>query len=515
MVKSKIVAITGANGYLGKNTIKLALKSGWDVHAIVRRKEVVAEVEELGAKPYLIPKFDSKKYEEAFKGCSAVIHFANIVCGSKEAFEKVNIEGFKLILDAAKNSGVKRIIYPSGLGVDKYGEKEWARNNYFWSKREAEKLLIGSDFDYRIFRPSYILGPGDELIPETIEQILDGKIIIAGKGDTPMQPIFIEDAATAFLQAAEGVGKKNTIYALVGPKAVTMNQLVELVTETIASLGLNVPAPAIEHVSYNQAAEKLDICTEMVDVMRCDILENGQKTANALNYDLSPLNDAIKAAIKDKLVHENINNERKAIVLFSGGIDSATTLFWAINNNFTVIALTINYKWRPKKEIEATKDICKLLKVPLVEVEAPYIQDAVDLRMEGYPVPSAIHAPQGFIPLRNLVFYSIAAYFAAIYGCQFVIGGHLKDDIAKFKDTSKSFFAGLKQLIDISKHSMDKSNVEFVFPFSEKTKAEVVEVAQKLNVPIEKTWSCYGDYETPCGRCEPCRSREKVLKLQK
>ncbi len=514
MSNSKIVAITGANGYLGKNTIKLAMKKGWRVHAIVRRKEVVDEVKELGAKPYLIPQFDIKKYREAFNGCIAVIHFANVVCGSKEIFEKVNIVGLKQIIKAAEEAGVKRIIYPSGLGVNKYGKRDWAKNDYFWSKREAEKLLIGSNLDYRIFRPSYILGPGDELIPETIEQIIDGKVLIAGKGDIPMQPIFVEDAATAFLQAAAGVGEMNMIYNLVGPKEVTMNELVESVLDTIKNLGLNIPEPAIEYVPYEQAPERFEICKDMIDVMRCDIIENGKETAELLNYTLSPLNKAIDAAVKDRLVHTN-NVSKKAIILLSGGIDSATALYWAVKNDFKVIALSINYKWRPKKEVLATKTLAELLNIPLIEVSAPYIQDAVDLRMDGYSVPSATHAPQGYIPLRNLVFYSIAAYYAAIYGCQFVIGGHLKDDTEKFNDTSNIFFERLEKLIDISKHSKDKSKIEFLFPFSRKSKAEVIKIAQELEVPIDQTWSCYGDYEIPCGRCIPCMNRKKALENQK
>ena len=511
MSNSKVVAITGANGYLGKNTIKIAVKKGYLIHAIVRREEVVAEVEELGAKVFLIPRFDKEKYKKALRNCIAVIHFANIVCGSKEAFKNVNINGLEEIIEAAKEVGVKRIIYPSGLGVDKYGKRDWAQNDYFWSKREAEKLLISSNLDYRIFRPSYILGPGDELIPETIEQIIDGKVLIAGEGDVPMQPIFVENAVNAFLNAAEGVGTPNMIYNLVGPTEVNMNELVRLVINTIKMLGLNIPEPAIEYIPYEQAPEIFEICKDMIDVMRCDITENGKETAELLKYKLSPLEEAIEAAVKDRLIIEDNNSGKKAIVLLSGGIDSATALYWAIRNNFNVITLTINYKWRPKKEIEATNNLTQSLNVHLISIDASYIQDAIDLRMEGYPVPSATYAPQGFIPLRNLVFYSIAAYFAAIYGCEFIIGGHLKSDVESFNDSSKSFFEGIEKLINISKHSKDKSNIEFLLPFLEKTKTEVIKIAQDLQVPISQTWSCYGDYEVPCGRCVPCMNRKKAL----
>ncbi len=515
MSNSKIVAITGSNGYLGKNTIKMAVKKGWEVHAIVRRKEVINEVKDLGAISYLISQFNIEEYKNAFRNCVAVIHFANIVCGNKDSFEKVNIEGLQKIIEAAREEKVKRIIYPSGLGVDKYGKRDWAKNDYFWSKYEAEKLIISGDLAYRIFRPSYILGPGDELIPETIEQIIDGKVIIAGKGDIPLQPIFVDNAVTAFLNAAEGLGDDNMIYNLVGPTETTMMKLVRLVLDTIKSLGLNIPEPAIEFITYEEAPEKLGICKDMIDVMRCDITEDGAVAAKLLNFTLSPLNEAVKAAVEDRLVHSNINPEKKAIILISGGIDSTTALYWAIRQGFKAIALTMNYKWRPQKEILAAKTLTELLNIPLIEVNTPYIEDAIDLRMDGFPVPSATNAPQGYIPLRNLVFYSIAAYYAAIYGCQFIVGGHLKEDLEIFNDATSSFFQGLENLISISRHTHDKSKIEFLFPLSTKTKEEVIHLAKELNVPIELTWSCYGDFDVPCGRCLPCINRKNALNLYK
>jgi 7-cyano-7-deazaguanine synthase len=493
----------------------MAIKKGWEVHAIVRRKEVINEVKDLGAIPYLISNFNKEEYKNAFRNCVAVIHFANIVCGSKDLFEKVNIEGLKKILEAAKEEKVKRIIYPSGLGVDKYGKKDWAQNNYFWSKNEAEKLLISGDLAYRIFRPSYILGPGDELIPEIIEQIIDSKVIIAGKGDIPIQPIFVDNAVTAFLNAAEGLGDDNMIYNLVGPTETTMIKLVRMVIDTIKILGLNIPEPAIEFITYEAAPEKFGICKDMIDVMRCDIIEDGFGTAKLLNFTLSSLNEAVKAAVENKLFHANTNSEKRAIILISGGIDSATALYWAIKQGFKVIALTMNYKWRPQKEILATKTLTELMNVPLIEVPTPYIEDAIDLRMDGYPVPSATNAPQGYIPLKNLVFYSIAAYYAAIYGCQFIVGGHLKEDLKIFNDATSLFFQGLENLINISRHTHDTSKIEFLFPLSNKTKGEVIQLAKELNVPIDLTWSCYGDYDTPCGRCLSCINRKNALNMSK
>ncbi|MBY9010987.1 MAG: 7-cyano-7-deazaguanine synthase [Candidatus Lokiarchaeota archaeon] len=513
MTIKKKIAITGANGYLGMQTIAAALERNIMIHAVIRRSEVIESIKKDGNEVFLVKNFEKNALEAAFKGCESVIHFANIVCGSKELFEAVNIEGLKNIITAAENVGISRIVYSSGLGVDQFGEKDWANNNYFYSKKKAEELLIKSNIAYVIFRPSYILGSNDELIPDLIEQIYEGKVYIAGNGEVPMQPIYVGDAITAFLNASLGKGEDNRIYNLVGLQTINMKRLVEIVWQAIKDIGLNIPPPIYEYISYDSAPAKLEICTEMVDIMKCDIIADGKIAAEALEFKLSPIEDAIKKAVKTKLTSSIKNQHKKSILMLSGGIDSATALYWALSKNYDVIALSMNYKWRPKKEIEATKKLVELTEVPLVEVPIPYIMGAVDLRFEGYPIPSAENAPEGFIPLKNLIFYSIAAYFAEVYGCNFIIGGHNQDDIDKFSDVGLSFFNSLEKIIEISKHDKNLHDIEFIMPLSNKTKGEVFELASKLNVPFEVTWSCYGDFEEPCGRCSSCVSRQKALNL--
>lgn len=515
MSKLRKIAIMGANGYLGQNAIREAIKSGWEVNAIVRREVVLELVRKLGANVFLIKGFNVEELKEAFTGCKAVLHFANIVCGSKELFEKVNVEGIRKIIEAAKQVNVARIVYPSGLGVDKYGEVEWANNEYFHSKRRAEMELFNGKVPYVIFRPSYILGPKDELIPELVQQIGDGVVKIAGDGKVPMQPIFIENAMKAFLAAADGKGNDNSIYSLVGLQTVNMINIADMVVEIIKEIGLNIPPPRFEFISYEQAPEILEICEEMVDVMKCDLLMDGSITASALGFQISPIKDAISAAVKAELSLRADNNDKKAILLLSGGLDSATALFWALQKGYKIIALSFNYKWRPTQEKVATQKIAEYSGVELIEVPLPFVQQATDLRLEGYPIPSATNAPEGFIPLRNLLFYSTAAYFAEIYGCNYVIGGHIKEDINTFTDATPSYFKQLLKLINQSKHKLDKQRIELIFPLFGMNKIEIIDLALKMKVPVDFTWSCYGDFDKPCGLCKSCQKRIKAFKAFK
>ena len=515
MKKIKKLAITGANGYLGVHTIKIAIKNNWAVNAVIRREEVINDINELGATPFIVKDFEIESLKKAFIGCKAVIHFANVVCGSKEVFQTINVNGMRNIIKASLETDIKRIIYPSGLGVDKYGKYEWATNEYFKSKKIAEQLLIDGKVPYIIFRPSYILGPKDELIPEIINQIINGVILIAGKGDIPMQPIYINDAIRAFLAAAEGIGDNNKIYELVGPKITNMIELTDFIYQKLIKHGFNIPPPKKEFIPYEAAPLKLNICKEMVDVMKCDLTVDYTKTPQALGFDLSSLDEAIEAAVTEKLFPKIDSNNKKAIILLSGGLDSTVALYWALNQQYDLFAITINYTNRPRKEINATKEITDLCKVKLLELPLSFLKDAIDLRCEGFPIPSAINAPEGYIPLRNLIFYSIAAYFAEALACKYIIGGHISTDSKLFSDANESFFQSVEKMVNQSKHPKDKNFIKFIFPLISMDKNDVAQLANKLNVPIELTWSCYHDFDQPCGNCSSCKNREKALNQNK
>ncbi|MFX1377379.1 MAG: 7-cyano-7-deazaguanine synthase QueC [Promethearchaeota archaeon] len=511
MTEFKTLVITGANGYLGKNTIKMALSKSWSVIGIVRREEAAKEVESLGAKAVILRKFNTDSLKNILIDCKAIIHFRGVVCGSKALFEEVNIEGMRILVNAANEMNVSRIIFPSGLGVHLYGQTAWASNEYFRSKYEAEKILKKGKVPHIIFRPSYILGSNDELIPDLIDQIGDGTIEIAGDGDIPMQPLYIQDAVKAFLAAAEGKGDDNQIFDLVGPQIVNMRQIIEMVVANMKSLGINIPPPRIQPIPYNKASAHFELCNEMIDVMQCDVTSDGTIAAKALGYNLSELNKAIKESVESKLFPKQYESKKKAIILLSGGIDSATALYWAKEEGYDLIALSLNYYLRPKKEKEAALKLAANLGIELIEIPIEFLKEAIDLRIEGFPVPSAIHSPEGFIPTRNLVFYSIAAYYAEVYGCNFIIGGHILADTEQFPDASINFLKSLEQLINRGKHKQDKTNIEIKLPLIKLSKEKVVKLAKGLEVPLELTWSCYSDGKKPCDQCSSCLRRKKAF----
>ncbi len=300
MEKKKIV-ITGANGFLGSNIARIAKNSGWDVLGLVRRPEACKVVEKTGVKCHCLENYDCETLESEFQGYSAVLHLIGITGGSKEQFQKINVDLTANIIEAARNAKVKKILYPSGLGVSEYGKKDWATNNYFWSKKEIEKMFSESDINYTLFRPSYIIGPGDELLPYLTHEITEGKVNVVGEGTTPIQPIYVEDVAKIFLAAALGKGKSRAIYDLVGPSLINMNFLVDMAADALSKMVDRIIVYTKNHIPPKDAPEVLGFSKEDVDVSQCDTIGDNSFILHDFEISLTPLAKAVKKTVRHSL----------------------------------------------------------------------------------------------------------------------------------------------------------------------------------------------------------------------
>ena len=214
------VAITGANGFVGRNVARLFTKKGIQVINIVRKNRTTSV--QSGAR--LISNDLSEKYlVQRLEKCTALLHFIGQGKQTVEDdYEKVNVGLTKNAINLCKKAGIKKIIYISGLGVHKN-----TTFGYFISKYKAEQEIIHSGLDYTIFRASYIVGKDDPLSQILCKQIKNGKITIAGSGNYRMQPIFVEDAGEVFLQSIFNKKLSKKIIDLVGPQTITYNSFIK------------------------------------------------------------------------------------------------------------------------------------------------------------------------------------------------------------------------------------------------------------------------------------------------
>jgi 7-cyano-7-deazaguanine synthase len=208
---------------------------------------------------------------------------------------------------------------------------------------------------------------------------------------------------------------------------------------------------------------------------------------------------------------------KKAIVLLSGGLDSSTTLYYAKAKGFDVRALVFDYGQRHRREIAAAKAIAAAARVPyeLVKISMPWKGSALLDKKIRVPVAGVRKGsiPPTYVPARNIIFLSFAASFAEAVGARVVFIGANALDYSGYPDCRPAFFkafsAALRQGL---KAGVEDRAVRIETPLLSMTKAGIVELADELGVPLEKTWSCYQGGRKPCGVCDSCRLRDKGMR---
>lgn len=214
----------------------------------------------------------------------------------------------------------------------------------------------------------------------------------------------------------------------------------------------------------------------------------------------------------------------KALVLFSGGVDSTTCLGIAVNKygSENVLALSVSYGQKHTKEIDSARAVAKHYGVELYELDLSEMfrfSDCSLLKGSSEEVPHESYAEQlketngspvsTYVPFRNGLFISSAAAIAISRGCSVIYYGAHSDDAAgnAYPDCSETFNNAMSEAVWVG----SGNQVRIEAPFVSKTKADVVKMGLELGVPYELTWSCYEGGDVPCGKCGTCIDRAKAF----
>ncbi len=207
---------------------------------------------------------------------------------------------------------------------------------------------------------------------------------------------------------------------------------------------------------------------------------------------------------------------KKAVVLFSGGLDSTTCLAWALKKGYKCFALSFFYGQRHDRENKAAKKIAKIMKVPLFNVSLflPWLKESslVDKSKkipENKPEKIASgKIPSTYVPGRNLMFASIGVSFADAIGAEAVVLGPNAVDYSGYPDCRPEFYKALNTAVNLgTKNPSMGRKIKILTPIINMSKAEIVKLAFKLNAPLKYTWSCYKGGKKPCGVCDSCLLR--------
>ncbi|MFF8917451.1 7-cyano-7-deazaguanine synthase QueC [Streptomyces sp. NPDC015032] len=209
---------------------------------------------------------------------------------------------------------------------------------------------------------------------------------------------------------------------------------------------------------------------------------------------------------------------RHAVLIFSGGLDSAVTAYKLLDDGVIVSLLSFNYLQRHVKELAHAANLADQLGVS---------HDIVDLTSLGRILGGsaltdpAIKVPHGHyraetmrstvVPNRNAIMLEIAAGAAVAAGADAVAFGAHSGDHAIYPDCRPEFFTLIEASVKAGNEGHIVSDFQLVAPFLQLTKADIVREGARLGVPFELTWSCYEGGEVHCGACGTCMERREAF----
>jgi len=216
-----------------------------------------------------------------------------------------------------------------------------------------------------------------------------------------------------------------------------------------------------------------------------------------------------------------MDNKSKAISVLSGGLDStvATAYF---NDKYEIHALTFDYGQKSAgMEIESSRAICDFLGIQHTVIELPWLKklgrsaltsdvEIPKLKAEQLDDKEICDetARKVWVPGRNVVFTAIAASFAEAEDAEIIIVGWDLEEAVTFPDNSKEFLNAFNNVLKIGTFE----NLEIKAPLIELNKNEIVKLGDKINAPMNLSYSCYVGEKEHCGVCESCMRRRRAFK---
>ena len=276
------ITITGANGFVAKNLRKFLSKNHIKVIAIARKTFQKHHTETVVYSKTLL----EKGLQNKLRNCDALVHLIGIGKQSSKYNFEDNIELTKNMIKTCKKSGIKKIIYISGLGVTKN-----STSDYFISKYKAEQEIINSGLNYTIFRPSYIVGKKDYLSKFILKQIKKGIVIIPGSGKYRLQPIFVEDVAKIIVESIYEKKFSNKILDLVGPEIIKFEDFVRYFVKNKKTRIQKINLESIYHDALHNPKSIYDL--DSLNLLIGDYTGNIKQLQKTSNVKLRPVKDIL------------------------------------------------------------------------------------------------------------------------------------------------------------------------------------------------------------------------------
>ncbi|MDH3237177.1 MAG: complex I NDUFA9 subunit family protein [Deltaproteobacteria bacterium] len=265
------VLVTGGTGFLGRHVCRALIARGYLPRLLVRVGSEGRIPEDIRRASRVTPGDVTNRefVEMAAQSTEAIVHLAGIIRefpARGVTFEKVHVEATRNAVHAAKRWGISRFVYVSALGASPSGP-----GKYFESKGKAEEIVRQSGLSWTIFRPSGIVGPGDQFFSELGRAVRRAPFLpVPGDGEFLLQPVFVGDVVKGITDCLKRPDTERRVFEVGGPERITYNALIDRIA---AVLGVRVRKVHISLprfrriVGFFSRFEKFPLAPDMLEVL--------------------------------------------------------------------------------------------------------------------------------------------------------------------------------------------------------------------------------------------------------
>jgi uncharacterized protein YbjT (DUF2867 family) len=292
----RLLAVTGATGFIGRHLVDSLLAEGHHVRALVRKPQDY-KIDGVEAKRADI--FDTKSLHGALEGVHTVYYLVHSMKSKGHEFAQMDREGAENFLHAAEKSGVPRIIYLGGLG-----ETGPELSEHLKSRAEVGRILQSGRVQTTVLRAAIILGPGSaswEMLRQLVERL---PVMTTPRWvETRCQPIALRDVLGYLVGCAEVDATAGGTYDIGGPDILTYRQMM---TEVAQILGKRVRIYGIPILSPRLSSYWVDLVTDvpsnvarpLIDGLRSEVICRDDRIKSLIPMELTPFREAVSLALK-------------------------------------------------------------------------------------------------------------------------------------------------------------------------------------------------------------------------
>lgn len=222
------VLVLGGTGFVGRHLCEKLIRAGHEVTVPTRKAASAKHIQHLPGLTVLEANvFDATQLSQLLTGHDAVVNLVAILHGNEQSFERTHVELPRLLVQACKSTGVLRVLHVSAIGVNEK-EPEKTPSMYLRSKARGERVLLESDLDVSLLRPSVIFGADDKFTNLFASLSKLTPVLPLAGAKALFQPVWVEDVASALVKLLElpRAKRSSAVVEACGPEVLSLAEIV-------------------------------------------------------------------------------------------------------------------------------------------------------------------------------------------------------------------------------------------------------------------------------------------------